>query len=105
MPKPAAAFVLLFEAKEPWKNLREAKCGGVYVGLFSKLAKHRAGGNGHKVAPWMLRLVIRENFFTEKLLKPWEGMPRAVAECPCWRDVKGLRMWCSGNGLVLAWAA
>lgn len=53
----------------------------------------------------MFRLVMRKNSITEKLVKAWEGLPRAVAESPYWRDLKELWIWYSGNGLVLAWAA
>lgn len=60
----------------------------------------------------MFRLVMRKNSITEKLVKAWEGLPRAVAESPCWRDLKELivdmvlREWFSaGLGSVRLMAA
>lgn len=70
-------------SKSPQK---EVAAGG--ISLFSQGRSNRTKENGLKLSQGRSRLDIRKNFFTKKVGKCWNRLPREMAESPSPRNLK-----------------
>ncbi|KFO52714.1 hypothetical protein N302_01180, partial [Corvus brachyrhynchos] len=63
-------------------NFLKGGCRQVGVGLIHQAATDRTGGHCLKLRQGRYRLDIRKKFFTERIIKYWNGLPREVVESP-----------------------